>query len=946
MIARVKMSILSLVLAGVAGFVLCGSASADFGLMPGSVSMVAENHDGTIDDQAGSHPFDLNVRLAFNVGEDGKPEGGEPRDIVTDLPPGLVGNPLAVPRCLRVDFEGFLPKCPDDTQIGVLRATVVGLGEIVGPVYNLQPPPGVAAQIAFSIANFNTLQDASVLTGEGYGVSVGTLNLPTAITAASETIWGVPADSGHDLERGAENVGKKVEIPVPSTAPVLPFLTLPTSCASPQRIRVLADSNLAPGSYVEEAAVSVDGGGNPSALSGCERVPFQPEVAVGLSNKSAESPSGLVFDLALPNHGWLDPGGIAETQPRKVVVKLPGGVTVNPSLAVGVGVCTPAEYAAERIETEPGHGCPESSKIGDVVAHSPIVEEAVEGAVYLAAPYENSFGTLAAVYIVARARDRGVLVKQAGRIDFDQATGQITATFEGLPPLPYSSFEVRLREGARAPLVTPAVCGSYRTEIALTPFSVESDSQATSLLSGFQVEQGVNSASCPSGAVAPFDPSVTAGTLNNAAAGYSPLYLRIERHDGEQEITGFSTHLPAGLSGNLSGVPFCAETAIQRAREQTGAEVLASPACPAASEIGHTVVEAGVGGVLAQTPGRLYLAGPYEGAPFSVVSVTAAKVGPFDLGSVVVRLPLQIDPVSAQVSIPSGPADQIPHIVKGVVIHLRTIRVYVSRNDFTINPTSCQTKSITDVVNGSGADTANPDDDTTSTSSVRFQASDCANLSFKPSFKVSTSGKTSRKNGASLHVKLAYPKAPWGSQTNIRIVKVDLPKQLPSRLTTLQKACTAAQFEVNPAGCPAASRVGLAKAITPILPVPIEGPAYFVSYGGAKFPELVIVLQGYGVTINLHGETFISKAGITSSTFRTVPDQPVTSFELTLPQGQYSALAATGNLCTDKLRMPTLFNGQNGAVVKQSTPIAVTGCPKKKAKHKAKKAQSPRHHAS
>jgi hypothetical protein len=228
--------------------------------------------------------------------------------------------------------------------------------------------------------------------------------------------------------------------------------------------------------------------------------------------------------------------------------------------------------------------------------------------------------------------------------------------------------------------------------------------------------------------------------------------------------------------------------------------------------------------------------------------------------------------------------------------------------------------------------------------SVPFQVTNCGTLAFKPGFGVSTSGKTSRANGASLKVKLTYPKAVFGSQANIKSVKVDLPKQLPSRLTTLQKACTAAQFEANPAGCPAASMVGHAKAITPLIPVPLEGPAYFVSYGGAKFPELVVVLQGYGVTLDLHGETFISKAGITSSTFRTIPDAPVGSFELTLPQGKDAALAAPGEkLCSSTLKMPTAFTAQNGAVLRQSTPISVTGCAKhktkgvKKARHKAKR---------
>jgi hypothetical protein len=913
---------------------LAPAAHAGFGMVPGSFSAVAENQDGTVDLQAGSHPFQYTVNFAFKTGEGGSVEGGQARDVIVDLPPGLVGNPQAAPQCPRVDFEGILPQCPPNTQIGVLHAVVSGLGEIKGPVYNMEAPPGVAGQLAFSGGTFNALENASVRSEEGYGLRVGTFDLPVEIFSVREVIWGTPAAPGHDSERGEDALNKGGP-PLPSTAPLQPYLTLPTSCQAAPRAAVRADSALAPGVFDEQSWVTEDAGGNPAPFTDCSRVPFAPEVAVLPSSRSAESATGLTFDLGLPDKGLLEPGGISESQPRKTVVKLPVGVTVNPSMAVGIDVCTSAEYATEQVDTAPGAGCPQASKIGDVLVHSPLVEEPIEGGVYLASPYDNPFKSLVAGYLIARARDRGVIVKQAGRIDLDPTTGQITATFEGLPPLPYSSLEAKFREGTRAPLVNPATCGTYASQVSFTPFSVESETEATTRTSSFTVDSGLGGGPCPSGGTPPFAPSLTAGTMNNAAGRYSPLYLRIERKDGEQEITGFSTALPPGLTGNLSGIPFCGATEIQRAREQTGTEAQNSPACPAGSLIGHTIAEAGVGPVLAQTPGSIYLAGPFEGAPFSVVAVTAAKVGPFDLGTVVLRLPLQIDANTAQVSIPAGPADQIPHIIDGVVIHLRAIRAYIDRQSFTLNPTSCSVKTIADSVNGAGQNMASPADDTTATGSSRFQAADCASLAFKPSFKVTTSGRTSRKKGASLNVKLTYPKDSFGKDTNIRMVKVNLPKQLPSRLTTLQQACTDAQFNTNPAGCPAASRVGQATATTPILPVPITGPAYFVSHGGAKFPELIIVLQGYGITIDLHGETFISKAGITSSTFRTVPDQPVTSFELTLAQGPNSALAANGNLCTSTLKMPTLFVGQNGATIKQSTPITVTGCPK--AKHKKAK---------
>ena len=468
---------------------------------------------------------------------------------------------------------------------------------------------------------------------------------------------------------------------------------------------------------------------------------------------------------------------------------------------------------------------------------------------------------------------------------------------------------------------------------------------------------------------------MTAGTENNDAGSYSPLSIRISRQDGEQEITGFASQLPVGLTGNLTGIPFCGESEIQHARAQTGVEAETSPACPAASEIGYSVADAGVGSVLAQAPGKIYLGGPYEGAPFSVVAVTAAHVGPFDLGTVVIHFPLDINPETTQVTIPAGAADQIPHIIKGIVIHVREIRAFINRHDFMINPTNCNPSSFAATVIGGGADPTNPAGYDPVTVETPFRVTACQALKFTPTFTASTQGKTSKAGGASLTLKVTRASGPESEQANFAKVKIELPLQLPSRLTTLQKACTAAQFVANPAGCPAASVIGHVKVQTPIFPVPLEGPAYFVSHGGEAFPSLVFVLQGYGVTIDVTSTTFISKAGITSGTLKAVPDQPFTSFELTLPEGPYSALAANGNLCAatktvtvkkkvtvkihghkkkvtrnvkqtkpTTLQIPTEFVAQNGAVIHQSTPVSVTSCPKAKPAKKARKAKAKRKH--
>jgi hypothetical protein len=661
------------------------------------------------------------------------------------------------------------------------------------------------------------------------------------------------------------------------------------------------------------------------SLDGCNRLPFAPVMSAEPTTDRASAPSGLDFNVNFKDEGLTSSEGIAQSQLNKTVVKLPEGLTINPSAGVGLGGCTPEDYARETVDSIPGAGCPNDSKLGTVEIETPLLTQKIKGNIYIAQPYDNPSGSLVALYVVAKNPEVGVIVKLAGKVEPNPLTGRLTTIFENNPQLAFSHFNFHFREGQQAPLISPATCGTYTTQAELTPWS-----DPTAVLtdsSSFAITKGFDGGTCPSGGVPPFNPGIESGLLNNNAGSYSSFYLHLTRTDAEQEISGFSTNLPSGLTGNLSGIPFCPEADIEAARRKSGAQEAAEPSCPVASRIGHSLVGTGVGAVLAYVPGEIYLAGPFHGAPFSLVAVTSAVVGPFDLGTVVLRFGLKIDPNTARVSVDASSAEPIPTIIDGIVTHVRDIRVYVDRHDFTLNPTSCNPLSI--------SSTLTSDRNQASTVTSPFQASNCQALAFKPGFKVSTNGKTSRTRGASLSVKLTYPSAPQGSQANIAKVKVDLPKQLPSRLTTLQKACPDGTFNTNPANCPVASIVGHAKATTPLIPEPLIGPAYFVSHGGAKFPELIVVLQGYGVTIDLHGETFISPAGITSSTFRAVPDQPVGSFELTLPQGTNSALAANGNLCKAKLTMPTVFVAQNGKELRQTTKLTVTGCPKaKKAKHK------------
>ncbi len=577
--------------------------------------------------------------------------------------------------------------------------------------------------------------------------------------------------------------------------------------------------------------------------------------------------------------------------------------------------------------------------MGTVEIKSPLLPNPLTGAVYLAAQDQNPFGSLFALYMVAQDPVSGTLVKLPGEVVANPVTGQLVSTFENTPQLPFEELELHFFGGERAPLSTPSRCGAYGTEASFMPWSSPTPVASSS---SFEITSGPNGGPCP-GATLPFGPSLTAGTTSIQAGGFSPFTMTVSREDGQQNIGQIQLRMPPGLSGLLTGVELCGE-----AQANAGT-------CGPNSLIGETTVSVGLGGdPFSVRGGKVYITGPYEGAPFGVSVVVPAKAGPYNLGQVVVRGTIQVDPSTSALTVTTNTPTQgyaIPRILDGIPLEIKHVNFITTRPGFTFNPTNCDPMDVTGSVSSV--------EGSSSAVAVPFQATNCATLAFAPKFAVSTSGKTSKADGASLSVKLTYPKAPFGSQANIAKVKVDLPKQLPSRLTTLQKACTAAQFEANPAGCPAASVIGHAKAITPLIPVPLEGPAYFVSHGGEAFPSLIVVLQGYGVKIDLVGTTFISKAGITSSTFKTVPDAPVGSFELTLPEGKYSALAANGNLCAltktvtvkkkvkvkvhgknktvtrkvkearaTTLSMPTEFVAQNGAEIHETTPVGVSGCGK------------------
>jgi hypothetical protein len=893
------------------------------------------NADGTLDTQAGSHPYAATFAFGLNVPTNGQLAGGEVRNLEAVLPPGFFGDPGAVPQCTRTQLDGQL--CPPQTQIGIDGVGKGGgleggnnafeIGEI--PVYNMVPPPGVPAEFAFEVAGKHSFLDAGVRSGNGYGIVEHIDNIPEVdLDENILTLWGVPAEASHNAQRCEALNGKQNEkiCDVPSGVIPKPFLTLPTSCAGPgEPVPAFTIRGLGtwtePNATAETSVLTHDGSDTPTGFTGCEKLSIGPSLSAVPDTSFADTPAGLTADVRVPQETLTLPDGLVAATLKNTKVTLPEGLVINPGQAAGLVACRAAEA---NVHGEGPQSCPAASKVGTVKIQTPLLEgeleSELEGNVYVLQSNPPNLQLL-----VAASAD-GIFLKLVGDVHLNETTGQLTTTFTETPELPFTDFKLSFSGGAQAALATPTRCGSYATNSDFTPWTSPVGEDVL-FSSSFQITSGPGGSGCVS--PLPFGPSLIAGATTDQAGGFTDFSLLLQRADGQQRIEKLQFRTPAGLLGMISKVPLCPEP---QAAQGT---------CSAASLIGHTVVASGPGPfpLIVPEPGRpqapIYLTGGYKGAPYGLSIAVPVEAGPFNLGTVVVRSSIAVDPHTAQLTVTTDP---LPSILDGVPTDLRTIDAVIDRPGFMFNPTNCSPQSF--------AGTASSYEGAAAAISSPFQVGSCQSLKFAPDFKVSTQGKTSKADGASLEAKILYPTGALGanqasSQANIASVKVDLPKQLPSRLTTLQKACTAAQFNANPAGCPAASVVGHATAVTPVLPVPVTGPAYFVSHGGEAFPSLIIVLQGYGVTVDLVGTTFISKASVTSSTFKTVPDVPISSFDLTLPEGKYSALAANGNLCTSKLAMPTAFTGQNGAEVHESTKIAVTGCAKT---HKAKKKHKKKGH--
>ena len=753
-------------------------------------AIAPEEDGGATDRQAGSHPFQLTTTLTLNqaviYSKHGEiPVPAElPKDLNFNLPPGVIGNPTPFPRCTIKDFETKVNTstgqngCGAQTALGVARIMFseqrfIGLETYVAPLFNLEPARGEPARFGFFAHENPVILDTSVRTGGDYGVTVSVPNIiQTAGFLKSEvTFWGVPGDPRHDNARGWGCVFEALKIPeslrpaCDSTEPrnPPPFLSLPTSCSGPLQSTLEADSW-----REHENVLSYQLGEAIPALGGCNRLPFSSSISVTPDSQAGSTPTGLSVGIHVPQEEALNASGLSPAQVKDTTVTLPSGVALNPAASDGLQACADT--------TEPGRpegefglhedarsACPEASKVGTVEIKTPLLPNPLTGAAFLAAQTQNPFGSLVALYIEVEDPISGSLVKLAGEVKPDPVTGQLVSTFLNTPQLPFEDFKLHFFGGSRAPLATPSLCGSYTTTASIAPWS---GNEAVNSSSTFNVTSGPNGGACRS--PLPFAPELTAGSTNIQAGALTPFTTTMSREDGQQNLQGIQLHMPPGLSGLLTGVKLCGET-----EGNAGT-------CGPDSEIGETIVSVGVGGTpFSVKGGRVYITGSYKGAPFGLSIVNPAKAGPYDLENtpenhpacdcVVVRAKIEVDPRTAALTITTdntGPY-KIPTIIGGIPLQIQHVNVTINRPGFTFNPTNCNPMAITGSIQSTqGASSA---------LSVPFQVTNCATLAFKPGFKVSTAGKTSRANGASLSVKLTYPKAPFGSQANIKSVKVDLP---------------------------------------------------------------------------------------------------------------------------------------------------------------------------
>lgn len=881
--------------------------------------------------QAAGHPaygitaFKVNTEGAIpNAAPAGAASGGIVTHVRTDVAPGVSTNPEAVKQCKlndegtpeseRKEFRtkeaipgtGFFlaPTCSEETKIGVNKV-IVWLGPapsplggdlpLEGKVYNLVQPEGLASD---------------------FGVA---LPLPIPLTAhiiSGTPLKGTPAETeqyyAHTLIEGsvewAGDYHDYYEIKVSPSLPLIAsrlllfgelgntgqggFITNPSTCSEPgpKTTNTVTLKSVA-GQEVFRKYTTPIGPEGCLGEGSFTAPPFEPEFKLSPETTQSDQPDGITTEAIVPHA--TSPASIDTSQVRTASVTLPEGMTLNPSAGPALEACTPAQ--ARIHSTVAGTACPAKSQVASATLNVPdLPPGSLTGSLYLGGPESGPItGPPFTVYLDVESARYGISVRVEGKISLSETTGRVTATFVDNPEQPFSDLILHFKGGALAPIANPLVCGQAKTETSFVPYT---GTPTKSPFSEFVVDSNGKGGACPS---LPFSLAQSTASAPTTGGANTNFTFNLARGDGQQYLSKVSATLPAGLVGKIPAVPLCGEP-----QASLGT-------CSSASQIGTATTTVGSGPTPTQFSGPVFLTGPTGSAPYGMTTVINAAVGPFSLGNDIVRTGIEVDPITARVTV----AGNVPTIFKGIPLRMKTLSVAINRQGFLVNPTNCGALTTnTALISSFGS---------TQSLSTPFQATGCSALGFKPKFSASSNGKTSRANGAALNVKVGYPS---GVHANIKSVLVTVPKQLPSRLSTLKNACREAVFNANPFSCPSNSRVGGATVTTPVLPEKLTGPAFFVSHGGAAFPDLDLVLKGNGVTVILVGNTNI-KNGITTTNFAMVPDVPVSSFESNLPVGKNSAVTAVGNICKQSLVMPTTITAQNGKVIKQNTQISVSGCP-------------------
>ena len=891
--------------------------------------------------QAGGHPYEFITEFNFGTASVSEPtsEGWEQsgtapvqdaKETVVDLPPGLLANPQGVPTCALADY--FTQEC-DTSKVVVGSGCIRLFGwtedgcRVVDPVFNLQPEGSYPGQLGMTVANLPLIViTTDIRSASDYGATATAVAAEANVSRVRVTLWGVPADSSHDALRGKEcgdasPSGQFLSVEerekacgedmsaggAPgghSTVPPTPFLTLPSNCSGePLTISGRYNSWQNPAEFTSRS-VQVP------AVDGCNHLSFQPTIESRPTTNLADAPTGFEFKLHVPQNN--DPEGVSTPSLKEAVVHFPKGLTINPASGDGLSACSEEQVG---LHEEAAAACPDASKLGAVEVKTPLLIEPLLGALYLATPHQNPTGSLLAGYIVLEGQ--GVRIKLPGSFETDPQTGQITAKFSQNPQLPFEDLHLNIFGGARGSLRTPAVCGSYQTTSSLTPFSAPESGPPATPASSFETSAAENGGPCPSSAgQEPNAPRFIAGSETPQAGIYSPFSLKLVRQDGEQEIKGLDTTLPEGLVGKLAGIPYCPDAAIAAASNKTGTEEQASPSCPASSEVGTVEVGAGAGPTPLNVPGHVYLSGPYKGAPISLTIITPAVAGPFDLGTVVVRAALYVNPETTQIHAVSDP---IPTILEGIPLDVRSVTLKMARPKFTLNPTSCEESHFI----GSATSILG----TSSPLEQRFQLGGCSALAFKPKLALRLSGHLKRRGHPALTSVLTMP--PGGA--NIASAVVALPPTEILDNAHIKSPCTRVEFAAD--ACPPGSVLGSATAITPLLDKPLEGPVYLMTGFGHKLPDLLVDLGGQ-IQITLDGKVDTTKAGGLRTTFATVPDAPVSKFVLKLAGARKGLLQNTVPICANPQRASALFSGQNAASVGLS-PKLKASCPKGKRHQRA-----------